>query len=55
MTLPIPLTSAPRTQCDPGEGPLWCFLLGGIPVSEWRMLNLLAAQRQLMQEMKYER
>lgn len=55
MTQPAPLTGTPRTRCDPGEGPLWCLLLGGISVSEWQMLNLLAAQQRLMREMKYER
>lgn len=36
---------APRTRCAPGEGPLWCVLLGGVDAREYGLMMLSAAAR----------
>lgn len=41
----------PRTRCDPGEGPLWCLLMGGPSATDYHGMRLqiagLAALRQM--------
>jgi hypothetical protein len=40
-----PFFGTPRTRCDHDRAPLWCLMLGGIPVTEWLMtLQMAAAQ-----------
>lgn len=46
----------PRTRCDPGEGPLWCLVMGGPSATEYHVMRLqlaaAAAQRQMQREPK---
>jgi hypothetical protein len=40
------LSSTPRTRCDPGEGPLWCLVMGGPSAKLYHqaLLNALRSQ-----------
>lgn len=37
------LARTPRTRCDPGEGPLWCLVMGGPSANQYQaaLLNAL--------------
>ena len=46
------LTSTQRTSCAPGEGPLWCVLLGGYTSVEWNLARAALAQRYAQEQMR---
>lgn len=34
----------PRTRCDPGEGPLWCLVMGGPSANLYHLASHAAVQ-----------
>lgn len=44
------LASTPRTHCDPGEGPLWCLVMGGPSANLYLAAQLAAVQELRRQE-----